>query len=108
MHEQFKFNTGRNYRQHQHGLVAAVATARELAARYNETFTVYADWTGYGYCTKPAEKCLPKHDEIMAREIAHVLPNGQLRPINHWQPKQTPRQDTPVSREAQCYANYGW
>jgi hypothetical protein len=25
-----------------------------------------------------------------------------------WQPKPAPRQDTPLSREAQCYANYGW
>jgi len=80
--DQFTINTGRNYQKHQTGIVAAVAEARRKAAQHNEMFTVYADWTGYGYCSKPTDRHLTKHDEITAREICFIRPDGSMAHIN--------------------------
>lgn len=87
--DQFTINRGRNYQQHQTGLVAAVAEARRLAAQHGEIVTVYADWTNYGYSVKPMLNCSEKLTEITAREIVYVRPDGSLAHINRATPAST-------------------
>jgi hypothetical protein len=85
--DQFTINSGRSYHKRQTGLIAAVTKARELAARWNETVTVYADWTNYGYSIKPLLGCAKKLTEVTAREIVYVRPDGSLAHVSRATPE---------------------
>ena len=76
--ENFKINTGRDYHKHQHGLCAAIASARSLAAQLNEAFVVYFGADNYGYWRRPVNRPSLESKFPTAHEVCIVEADGSL------------------------------